>query len=430
MRYGIIGLGITGQSVLRHLPAEQVAWAWDTRRDFDLTPLRQAHADIPFHVGTLPQAAWDEVDALVVSPGLSVADPLVAPARAQGLPLIGDIELFARSVDRPVIAITGSNGKSTVTTLVAEMLNASGVRAAAGGNLGTPALDLLGRPADLYVLELSSFQLETTSRLTPAAAALLNVSEDHMDRYAGMTDYVAAKARIFNGARRAVMPPDLAALADGVPEQVRFGLTPPARPTDFGMKAGWLMQGETRLMRVAELPLPMAHMQKNVLAALALVHPFVEDLSPALAVARAFRGLPHRTEQVAERGGVRWINDSKGTNVGATVAALESFAALGPVVLVAGGVGKGQDFSPLRSAAQACRAVVTYGADGPRIAEVLEGVVPVVRHDTLEAALEAAGHLARAGDTVLFSPACASFDQFANYQARGEAFRQWVLEHA
>ncbi len=430
MRYGVVGLGMTGQSVLRHLPAEQVAWAWDTREDFDLTGLRQSHPDIRFHAGALPDAAWDEVDALVVSPGLAMADPLLAPARVRALPIVGDIELFARAVDRPVIAITGSNGKSTVTTLVAEMLNASGIRAVAGGNLGTPALDLLNRPVDLYVLELSSFQLETTRSLAPSAAALLNVSEDHMDRYDGMDDYVAAKARIFSNARRAVVPPELAALADGVPERVRFDLTPPAAEADFGVATGWLVRGETRLMPVSELPLPMAHMQKNVLAALALVRPFVTDLSPALDVARGFSGLPHRTEQVAVRDGVRWVNDSKGTNVGATVAALESFAALGPVVLVAGGVGKGQDFSPLRTAAaRACRAVVTYGVDGPRIAEALEGAVPVTQRKTLEEALHVARSQARPGDTVLLSPACASFDQFANYQARGEAFRQWVEEH-
>ena len=431
MRYGIVGLGATGQSVLRHLLPSQVAWAWDTRADFDLAPLQAQWPKVAFYRGALPEGCWDEVDALVVSPGISVQDPALAPAHDRGLPLLGDVELFAHRVDKPVIAITGSNGKSTVTTLVAQMLQAAGIKAVAGGNLGTPALDLLVSAADVYVLELSSFQLETTYSLQPASAALLNISEDHMDRYASLSDYVVAKARIFQGAARAVVPPDWAHLADAAGERVRFTLSAPARPQDFGVANGWLVKGDRPLLAISEMVLPMAHMQLNALAALALVAPFGVDLKAAAQVAARFEGLPHRTQRVPSGDGIVWINDSKGTNVGATLAALESFSAMGPVILVAGGVGKGQDFTPLATAARACKQVVLFGEDGPLIAEALvrSGVRPKVV-DTLEAALQAAQREAMPGDVVLFSPACASFDQFDNYQQRGEAFCDWVRTHA
>ncbi len=431
MRYGIVGLGVTGQSVLRHLPPQQVGWAWDTRADFDLAPLRTRWPEVSFHRGRLPSDAWSAVDALVVSPGIGTRDPLLAPARERGLPMLGDIELFARQVSAPVVAITGSNGKSTVTTLVMQMLRACGVDAVAGGNLGTPALDLLRQDAQVYVLELSSFQLETTASLRPAAAALLNISEDHMDRYASLEDYVAAKARVFHGADRAVVPVEWAHLAEPARERVHFGLQPPVRPQDYGVVDGWLARGNERLLAVRDMALPMRHMQLNTLAALALVEPFVDALSVSARTAAGFGGLPHRTQRVPSRDGVIWINDSKGTNVGATLAALQSFLSAGPVILVAGGVGKGQDFAPLASAARACRRVVLFGQDRARMAAAMRraGVEPVVV-ETLDAALRVAKAAASVGSVVLFSPACASFDQFDNYQQRGEAFCDWVRTHA
>jgi len=431
MKYGIVGLGTTGQSVLRYLPPQQVAWAWDTRETIPLALLQARWPQVDFYRGALPASCWQGVDALVVSPGVSLAHPALAPARSRPIPMIGDIELFARAVTRPVIAITGSNGKSTVTTLVAQMLQAAGVDAAAGGNLGTPALDLLSQDAAVYVLELSSFQLETTSSLQARAAALLNISADHMDRYATLSDYVAAKARIFHRAEWAVVPAQWAHLAQPAAEQVSFGLQPPQRPQDFGVVNGWLVQGERPLLQVAALKLPMAHMQLNVLAALALVAPFGVDLSAAAQTAARFTGLPHRTQRVPSEDGIVWVNDSKGTNVGATLAALHSFLDQGPVILVAGGVAKGQDFTPLAQAAQRCRQVILFGQDRARIAQAMEkvGLAPVVV-ETLTAALKAAQACARRGDVVLFSPACASFDQFANYQQRGEAFCDWVRTHA
>lgn len=427
MKYGVVGLGLTGQSVLRFLPSEQMAWGWDTRADFDLTSSR-ALTQAPLYAGELPEQAWEEVDALIVSPGIPVDDPALAPARARGLPIWGDIELFAQQVNQPVIAITGSNGKSTVTTLVAEMLKAAGIKAVAGGNLGTPALDLLHQPADVYVLELSSFQLETTYSLAPQTATVLNISEDHLDRYPDMAAYAVAKRRILEKAHMAVLPDELADWA--LPEQpvVCFGLRVPARDTDFGVAQGWLVQGDSPLFPIEQMAQQSRHMQLNALAALALITPFVDDLSLAAKVLHTFSGLLHRTELVAHHQGVRWINDSKGTNVGATLAALESFLADGPVILIAGGVGKGQDFTPLAEPMAACKAVILFGRDAPKLAAACMSAQPLVV-ETLPQALEVASQHAEAGDTVLFSPACASFDQFANYQARGDAFKQWVNAH-
>ncbi len=430
MRYGIVGLGLTGQSVLRFLPSEQVAWGWDTRRDIELEPL-QKMTDVPLYAGDLPETAWAEVDVLIVSPGIAVSDPKLQPARKRHLPMWGDIELFARHVRQPVIAITGSNGKSTVTTLVEAFLNAAGIKARAGGNLGIPALDLLQTDAEVYVLELSSFQLETTESLKPQAAAVLNLSEDHLDRYPSMAEYGAAKRRILAQSALAVLPEALAHWA--YPEQplLRFGLSEPTHTNVFGVAEGWLQQGNKRLFPIEKMHLPSAHMQLNALAALALVSPFVRNLSAVTGVLETFSGLPHRTEVVGVHQGVRWVNDSKGTNVGATLAALESFLAESPVILVAGGVGKGQDFAPLAEGARTCRHVILFGESAAEMAEAFgqAGVKPLCIMKSLDEALQEAARTALPGDTVLFSPACASFDQFANYQVRGETFKQWVKQH-
>jgi UDP-N-acetylmuramoylalanine--D-glutamate ligase len=391
-------------------------------------------------LGDWPAAAFAGVDAVVVSPGVGLDAPALVDAAARGLPLLGDIELFARAATRPVLGITGSNGKSTVTTLVGQMLTRAGRTAAVGGNLGTPALDLLaGPPPDAYVLELSSFQLERTASLRPAAACVLNLSADHIDRHGSFAAYAAAKARVLDGAAVAVLSRDdagVAALAGGLDASQRvvwFGLGAPTGASDFGLLerdgAPWLARGDEALLPATALRLPGRHNIANALAALALVDALGVPLAPALPALpalREFPGLPHRTQWVAEHAGVAWYDDSKGTNLGATLAAIEGLAPTRPsgrLVLILGGQGKGQDFAPLRGAlATHGRAAVLIGEDAGSIARAIGDAVPIQRAADMDAAVAAAAALAEPGDGVLLSPACASFDMFSGYAARGEAF--------
>ncbi len=428
----IVGLGETGLAVARFLeragePFEVV----DSRSEPPgLAAFRArwpgARVSLgPFNVRRLVRAR-----RLVVSPGVSVLDPAIAAAREAGVECIGDIELFARAADAPVIAITGSNGKSTVTAMTAELLGAAGHEVRAGGNLAPPALDLLGddtAPPDFYVLELSSFQLETTFSLRPAAATVLNVSADHMDRYRSLAEYAAAKGRIYAGARAAVVnrdDPGAARLAAGSGDPISFGQDAP-KAGHFGRVerdgATWLAEGQNPLLAAAALPLGGRHNQLNALAALALLRAAGVDPAPAAAVLAEFQGLAHRTRLVATIDGIRWYDDSKGTNVGATAAAVEGME--GPVVLIAGGDGKGADFTPLREPVSRCaRAVVLLGQDAERIADALAGASAIERARDLDDAVARARRLAQPGDVVLLSPACASFDMFADYRARGRAF--------
>jgi len=367
---------------------------------------------------------------IVVSPGVSLREPALAAATEAGSECIGDIELFARAADAPVIAVTGSNGKSTVTAMVASLLDAIGYRVRAGGNLGPPALDLLEadpESPDFYVLELSSFQLETTFSLRPAAGVVLNVSADHMDRYRTLAEYAAAKGRVYSGAGTAVVnrdDPGAARLAARAAAVIGFTLGAPG-PGDFGVvtHAGepWLAEGERRLVPASSVRLAGTHNRANALAALALVRAAGGDAAAAAPALAHFEGLPHRMRLVAEIDGVRWYDDSKGTNVGAAAAALEGMER--PVVLIAGGDGKGADFTPLREPVQQrARAVVLIGRDAPRLEAALNGAAPIAHAADLEAAVERAAELAQAGDAVLLSPACASFDMFASYRERGDAF--------
>jgi len=336
-------------------------------------------------------------------------------------------------VTRPLIGITGSNGKSTVTALTGELLRALGLRTAVGGNFGPPALDLLAHEADVYVLELSSFQLETTHDLGAASAAILNISADHLDRYPGMEAYIAAKARILAGARQVVLNRDDPALA-GLAESrgaVSFGFGPPPGSEDFGIMdvdgEPCLVRGAAPLLAAADLGLRGRHNWLNALAALALVWPWVDQPDPLLPVLRTFAGLPHRSQLVGRRAGVDYIDDSKGTNVGATLAAIRGVA--GPLVLVAGGQGKGQDFAPLADALVGkARGVLLLGVDAPLVANALSGSVPVRMVASMEEAVAAAAQWAQPGDTVLLSPACASLDMFANYAERGDRFAAAVRE--
>jgi UDP-N-acetylmuramoylalanine--D-glutamate ligase len=430
----VVGLGKTGLACLRYLRARGLRLAAvDTRA---VPPAAaQARRELPgleITTGALDPALLARARQLVVSPGVSVREPAIEAARKAGVEIVGDIELFARAVDRPVVAITGSNGKSTVTRLVEHMGRETGVDVVAAGNIGTPVLDLLDDAApELYALELSSFQLETTRSLRPEAAVLLNVSHDHMDRYARFEDYLAVKQCVYDGARAVVVNRADPATFPRRPvdRSWSFGLDLPAGERDFGIRAAngrsWLAAGETRLLDVNELQVAGRHNLENVLAALALAGAVGWDLGRCAAAAARFRGLPHRMELVAEIEGVRWVNDSKATNVGATVAALSGAGA--PVVLLAGGDGKGADFSPLKAALSAhARALVLFGRDAPRIERAAGDAVATYRVPDLEQAVRTAAGVAQAGDTVLLSPACASFDMFSDYEQRGDAFRAAV----
>ncbi len=428
----IVGLGTTGLSVARHLAGRGESFVVaDSRTDPPgLATLREIAPDTEVRLGTFDPLYFARFARLIVSPGVGLDEPAVRAARKGGSEIVGDIELFARLCRKPVVAITGSNGKSTVTTLVGEMAHAAGINAAVGGNLGVPALDLLDGPqADLYVLELSSFQLETTRHLAPRAATILNISPDHLDRYRSIRDYAEAKGGIYRGAEVCVVNRDdaLASVyARGCGgRSIGFGIGVPPVETDYGLieRAGqpWLVRGSAQLLAERELKITGRHNTANALAALALGEAAGLPLPPMLETLRAFTGLPHRTQYVAEVKGVRYYDDSKGTNVGATLAALAGMNA--PVVLIAGGQGKGQDFTPLATTvARQARAVVLIGEDARRIADTLGGTVPVEFAADMSEAVARAARLARPGDCVLLSPACASFDMFKGYAHRGDVF--------
>jgi UDP-N-acetylmuramoylalanine--D-glutamate ligase len=430
----VVGLGQTGLSVARHLQARGVAFAVvDSRANPPgKAELLAEFPQTPYHFGAFSEAAawFASAATLVVSPGIAIATPEIHAAGERGAAIIGDIELFVREAQAPVIAITGSNGKSSVTTLVDIMAQKAGMKSYAGGNLGYAALDLLAQPTpDLYVVELSSFQLETTQSLRAVSAVVLNVSEDHMDRYPSFADYAAAKQVAYQHCGCAVVNRDDAVVMGMLSQlecghSVSFGLD---IPTDgqYGLRedAGkrWLAKGETLLLAVNDMKLPGEHNYANALAALALGEAAGIPLDGMLAALREFTGLAHRTQWVRERAGVNWYNDSKGTNVGATLAALAGLP--GKTVLIAGGQGKGADFSPLRAVAmEKARALVLIGEDRNKIADVVEGYAPYVFAYDMADAVAIAAELAQAGDNVLLSPACASFDMFKSYVHRGEVF--------
>jgi UDP-N-acetylmuramoylalanine--D-glutamate ligase len=424
----VAGLGVSGFSCARFLHCLGLEVAVTDSRTAPplLARARRELPDVALYLGGLSGEALESCDQLVASPGLSPRQPFFERARARGVPVLGDIELFARAADAPVIAVTGSNGKSTVTALVGEMARGAGRAVKVGGNIGVPALDLLDGPADLYVLELSSFQLETTSSLRPCAAVVLNFTPDHLDRYLDLDEYLSAKLRIYDGAEVAVVNRDDEALGGlRFGNTLTFGAGEPRGGRDFGLARGdgqvWLAQGGDRLLPVDQLGIRGGHNALNALAALALGSAAGLSRAGMLAGLRAFPGLPHRMQWVGERAGVGWYNDSKGTNVGATIAAINGLE--GGLVLIAGGLGKEQDFSPLRPAlAGRARAVVLIGRDAPLIEQALGDAVPTERAADLQAAVRRAAELARPGDSVLLSPACASFDMFTGYEQRGERF--------
>jgi UDP-N-acetylmuramoylalanine--D-glutamate ligase len=439
----VLGLGLSGLSALRWLHAQGVAVSAADSRDNPpaLATLRAEMPQVPVVLGEWPDSLFDDVAMVVISPGLSMQIPALQAAIQRGVEVVGDVELFARarSADSKVIGITGSNGKSTVTSMVGEVCQAAGYRTVVAGNIGLPVLDTLAQATDVYVLELSSYQLETTHSLELDAATMLNLSEDHLDRYGNMPAYAAAKQRIFKHCHYQVLNRDdsysMAMQAHGM-AAVSFGMDAPQNAQDYGLReqAGtWLLcRGEQALMRMDELKVAGLHNALNALATFALCAAIGIDDKHIVAALKCFKGLPHRVEWVAKVADVDFYDDSKGTNVGATCAALQGFSASkGKVVLIAGGDGKGQDFSPLRQPVlQSARAVVLIGRDAALIAKALTAEVPQQHADDLPQAVQQAFELAQAGDRVLLSPACASFDMFKDYQHRAEVFIQSVQQLA
>ena len=426
----VVGLGKTGASCLRYLARHGVpATATDTRRSPPgLQELGDLARTLDIRLGGFDLSLLDGASQLLMSPGVSLDEPIAREARARGIEVVGDIELFARAVRAPVVGITGTNGKSTVTSLIASMAIAAGRRVLAGGNLGVPALDLLDQPTpDLYVLELSSFQLETTSSLELDAAVVLNVTSDHMDRYASLEDYAHAKARIFARAAAVVLNAD-----DALVAAMRGATTAPTSTfsiqhadADYAL----LRQGtQTFLCRRGEAVLDIANMKitglhnaANALAALAMGDALGLPLAAMRSALESFPGLPHRSAWVADVAGVRYVDDSKGTNVGATIAAVAGVP--GQLVMIAGGQGKGQDFAPLAAAFKnKVHHAVLIGVDAPALKRAIEGVCTVELVGSMADAVAAAARAARPQDTVLLSPACASLDMFRDYGHRGDEF--------
>ena len=441
----VVGLGATGLSVARFLSAQGEPFAVVDSREHPpaLAQLNEELPNVRTELGQLDSATLCSADQLIVSPGLALDTPALLAAANAGVEIIGDIALFARHAKAPIVAITGSNGKSTVTTLLGEMASAAGKNAGVGGNLGTPALDLLGDDRDLYVLELSSFQLESVDVLGAEVATVLNVSPDHMDRYAGIADYHRAKHRIFKHARQVVVNRDDSLsqplVGDGV-KRWSFGLSKPGFKA-FGLiehqGEGYLAFQFEPLLAVAEVRIKGRHNIANALAALALGHAVGLPRDAMLAALRSFPGLAHRCQNIAEREGVIWIDDSKATNVGATLAAIEGLSKpstnneqkAAQIILIAGGQAKGQDFSALASALPGrVKQVILIGEDAGQLAQSFADTVPCVHATSMQAAVSVAARVASNGDSVLLSPACASLDMFSGFVERGRCFADAVGE--
>lgn len=432
----ILGFGKTGQSLLRQalrLGANcQVA---DTRLLENAETLRQQYPEVVFHFGPLPENLLLNSDLVLLSPGLAPALPALMKARQAGIEVMGDIELFGRLATAPIVAITGSNGKSTVTTLVSEMAKAAGLRVGTGGNLGTPALDLLpedGPEPAFYVLELSSFQLDACALFHPRIAAILNLSPDHLDWHGDYARYAAAKTRIFQQMGRGdtliLNAEDVftAALPDQVPENVKIRFFGIHGVHDAGVSEEQLvLQNQGALLPMQDLRMAGGHNVENALAAALLAEAAQIPITAIQEVLRNFTGLPHRLTWISEWQGVRYYDDSKGTNLGATLKAMAGLN--GPLVMILGGDAKNADLTPLREACRHQRGAVVLGKDGPHIAALLHDVIPVERASNMQEAVHKAAGMAQAGDQVLLSPACASTDMFQDYQDRGRQFTAAVL---
>ncbi|MEE8542486.1 MAG: UDP-N-acetylmuramoyl-L-alanine--D-glutamate ligase [Gammaproteobacteria bacterium] len=431
----VVGLGVTGVATARYLAARGVdVTVIDSRpAPPGLEELRETHPEVRVILESQDPRWLEGVGQVVLSPGLGLDTPVAAQARRAGIPLLSDIELFARAVTEPVLAVTGSNGKSTVVTLLERMLSATGLDVAAGGNLGPPALQLLEESADIYLLEISSFQLETTETLKPQVATVLNISPDHLDRHGSLTEYAALKSKLLRAADTAVFnwdDPLVREMSREHPRAIPFSLREnPENGYGIMEHQGerWFAGQRKPLLPVAAMHLRGAHNEANALAALAFSGALERDLSPQLEALEQFAGLPHRCQWVGEKDGVTFINDSKGTNVAATVAALEGLK--GPFVLIAGGQSKGADFSSLAASAPGrLIGAVLIGEAAEKLEGALSSSCPTRVAGDLAAAVRLAWGLATTGTTILLSPACASLDMFTDYADRGETYIAAVQE--
>ena len=433
--YLVIGAGVSGLSAVEYLLARNKQCRIIDSRGLppNAAKIKNILSESQICFGQFNQQWLQEADVIVLSPGVSPQTSEIQQAVRSGAELVGDIELFAREVTKPYIAITGSNGKSTVTTLVAAILESQGLHAKACANIGEPALNLVDEKSiDIYVLELSSFQLETCSSLRPDAAVVLNVSDDHLDRHASFDDYARIKQSIYAKAKFKVVPREQGKnkFLIGSDDVRSFGEDAP-NDSNYGVKqdgdSRWLVQGVDKLINCADLPLMGVTGEQNTLAALALTDSFIQDQSKALEAIRAFKGLPHRCEFVLEKNGVQWIDDSKGTNVGATVSAILGFNR--PVILILGGVYKGGSLESLIQAAQSkVELIIAFGRDKQVFVDALKEVTEIVEQNSLTASVAYAKQKSKSGQTVLFSPACASFDMFSNYIERGLAYQAAVKQ--
>lgn len=429
----VVGLGITGLSCVRYLlsQGDQVAVVDSRSSPPGLEACKREFPQVEVYCGEFDADLLSTATRLVISPGVSLEEPAISEAIQRGVRVTGDVDLFSQVADAPIVAITGSNGKSTVTTLLAEMAKQAGMKVAVGGNLGMPVLDLLNEDVELYVIELSSFQLETTQRLGAWAATILNVSEDHMDRYSSRLAYLQAKQRIFRGCRYVIVNDDDTLseplMVEGM-EPIHFGIGKPNIRKFSTMKDGdstFICYGFDKLLSIDDIQIKGLHNISNALAALSLGTAAGINMDSMLATLKLYPGLQHRCQWVRSVNGVEYINDSKGTNVGATAAAIESFglSGNGKIVLIAGGEGKGADFAPLAKVmAEFGRSAILFGRDADQIATALQGAVDIQRVGSLSEAVTAAQQQAQSGDTVLMSPACASFDMFRNFEERGDVF--------
>lgn len=428
----ILGLGKTGLSCAEYLARQNIPFVvMDTRTNPpELETLQKEFPNIPVQLGEFDLSIVRQAEEIIASPGLEIPSSI----RAFNIPIIGDIELFARAAKAPVIAITGTNAKGTVTTLVGDMIQAAGLKVCVGGNIGIPALDLLSEPIpDLYVLEISSFQLETTYSLRARAATILNISPDHLDRHKTMQAYTAAKQKIYLGCENIVCNRDdenTYPVAGSM--NLSFGFSAP-KQNEFGLRKinnqYWLAHGEEKLLSVDDLFIKGKHNWINALAALALGTAINLPMPTMLSALKNFKGLKHRCEWVLEKNGVTWYDDSKGTNIGATIAAIEGLgsATRGKLILIAGGLGKGADFTQLHlPVTKYVKTIILIGKDAPLIEQALDGAAPMEHAADMEAAVKLAGQYAQSGDAVLLSPACASWDMYQNYEQRGDIFKSLV----
>ncbi|BAP39049.1 UDP-N-acetylmuramoylalanine--D-glutamate ligase [Acinetobacter guillouiae] len=434
----VAGLGISGVSAVNFLHENGYRVAVTDSRE-----VPPGHEQIPAAVqtsfGQLDQDLLLQAEEIVISPGLDPQLPAIQAAIAKGIPVISEIQILRRATDKPIVAITGSNAKSTVTTLIGLMAQDAGVKVAVGGNLGRPALDLTHDDPDVYILELSSFQLEATSSLNAEVAVVLNMSEDHLDRHGDMAGYHAAKHRIFQGVKKVVYNRDDSLTRPLVPDVTpmqSFGLNAPDLK-QYGILREdngtiWLARGRERLLKSSEMYIQGTHNVANALACLALGEAIGLPMDKMLETLKTFKGLEHRCEFVKEVNGVRYYNDSKGTNIGATLAALDGLGAAieaqgGQVAIILGGQGKGQDFTALRESLQKyAKVAVLMGEDRAIIENAIAGTTTLLHAASLQQAVELCQQHTHAQDVVLLSPACASFDMFTGYPERGHRFVEYV----